>query len=71
MAKLRPLTRRRVIEILKANEFEEVGSGKHATFKKNRAGRILTTWVPHHREVTVFVIQYMIKQTEKERSEFE
>jgi len=71
MAKLRPLTRRRVTEILKTNGFEEVRSGKHTTFKKNRAGRVLTTWVPHHREVTVFVIQYIIKQSEKERSEFE
>lgn len=31
----------------------------------------LTTWVPHHKEVTVFVIQYIIRQTEKPRSEFE
>jgi len=46
-------------------------SGKHITFKKRVGDRVLTTWVPHHREVTVFVIQYIIKQTEKERSEFE
>ena len=71
MAKLRPLPRRRVIEILKANGFEEVRSGKHITLKKSTAGRVLTTWVPHHKEVTIFVIQYIIKQTEKERSEFE
>ncbi len=46
-------------------------SGKHLTLKKAVPGRVLTTWVPHHREVTVFVIQYIIKQAEKERSEFE
>ena len=71
MAKLRPLPRRRVIEILEGNGFEVVRTGKHITLKKNSAGRVLTTWVPHHREVTVFVIQYIIKQAEKERSEFE
>jgi predicted RNA binding protein YcfA (HicA-like mRNA interferase family) len=71
VAKLRPLPQRKVIEILRSNGFEEVRSGKHITFKKKVGERMLTTWVPHHREVTVFVIQYIIKQTEKERSEFE
>jgi predicted RNA binding protein YcfA (HicA-like mRNA interferase family) len=69
--KLRPLPQQKVIEILRSNGFKEVRSGKHITFKKKVDERILTTWVPHHREVTVFVIQYIIKQTEKERSEFE
>lgn len=71
MARLRPLPRRKVIDVLKSNGFEEVRSGKHTTFKKRIGDRVLTTWVPHHSEVTVFVIQYIIKQTEKERSEFE
>jgi len=71
MAKLRPLPQRRVIEILKANGFEEARSGKHITFKKQVGGRVLTTWVPHHSEVTVFVIPHIIGQTEKPRSEFE
>ena len=71
MARLRPLRRRKVIDILKSNGFAEVRSGKHITFKKKVGDRVLTTWVPHHSEVTVFVIQYIIKQTEKERSEFE
>ena len=71
VAKLRPLPQRKVIEILRSNGFEEVRSGKHITFKKKVGERMLTTWVPHHREVTVFVIQYIIKQTEKERFEFE
>ena len=68
--KLRPLPQRKVIEILRSNGFEEVRSGMHITFKKKAGGRVLTTWVPHRREVTVFVIQYIIKQTEKKRSEF-
>ena len=71
IAKLRPLRQRRVVEILRANGFEEVRAGKHITFKKRVGERVLTTWVPHHNEVTVFVLQYIIKQTEKERSEFE
>ena len=71
MARLRPLRRRKVIDVLKSNGFEEVRSGKHITFKKKIGDRVLTTWVPHHSEVTVFVIQYIIKQTEKDRSEFE
>jgi len=71
MTKLRPLPQRKVIEILRSNGFEEVRSSEHITFKKKAGGRVLTTWVPHHREVTVFVIQYIIKQSEKERSEFE
>lgn len=47
-------------------------SGKHITFKKKTSdGKILTTWIPHHKEITIFVIQYIIKQTEKPRSDFE
>jgi predicted RNA binding protein YcfA (HicA-like mRNA interferase family) len=69
--KLRPLPQRKVIEILQSNGFEEVRSSKHTTFKKRVRNRVLTTWVPHHGEVTVFVIGYIIKQTEKPRSEFE
>lgn len=72
MGKLRPLPQKKVIQILEKNGFKEVKSGKHITFKKiTPDGKILTTWVPHHREVTVLVIQYIIKQTEKSRSEFE
>jgi predicted RNA binding protein YcfA (HicA-like mRNA interferase family) len=71
MAKLRPLSQRKVIEILRSNGFEEVRSSKHITFKKKVGDRVLTTWVPHHNEVTVFVIQYIIKQADKPRSEFE
>lgn len=38
---------------------------------KPRHGKILTTWVPHHREVTLFVIKYIIKQTNKDKEKFE
>ncbi len=71
MGKLRPLLQRKVIEILRSNGFEEIRSSKHITFKKRVGERVLTTWIPHHREVTIFVLQYIIKQTEKARSEFE
>jgi len=72
MAKLRPLAQRQILQILFSNGFEKVREGKHITFKKTTSdGRVLTTWVPHHKEVTVFVIQYIIKQAEKPRSEFE
>ena len=72
MAKLKPLSRKKVIQILQNNGFIEKRSGKHVTFKKTaKDGRILTTWVPHHKEITVFVIQYIIKQSEKPRNEFE
>jgi predicted RNA binding protein YcfA (HicA-like mRNA interferase family) len=71
MPKLRPLSQRKVIEILQANGFEEVRSSKHTTFKKKVGNRVLTTWVPHHSEVSVFVLQYIMKQTEKPRNEFE
>jgi predicted RNA binding protein YcfA (HicA-like mRNA interferase family) len=66
--KLRPLSQRKVIDILQSNGFEKVRSSKNTTFKKRVDNRVLTTWVPHHKEVTVFVLQYIIKQTEKPRS---
>ncbi len=72
MGKLNPLPQKRVIQTLKNNGFKKTKSGKHITFKKTtKNGKILTTWVPHHKKVTIFVIQYIIKQTEKPRSEFE
>ncbi len=49
----------------------QVRSGKHITFKKTDSGaRVLTTWVPHHKTVSVFVIKFIIKQTGKPREEF-
>jgi predicted RNA binding protein YcfA (HicA-like mRNA interferase family) len=64
--------KKRVIQILLDNGFEQVRSESHITFKKaDKDGKILTTWVPHHREVTVFVIQHIIRQTGISREEFE
>lgn len=71
MGKLRPLLQNKIIKILESNGFKLVRSGKHFTFKKLKDHKILTTFVPNHKEVTIFVIQYIIKQTEKPREEFE
>lgn len=61
-----------MIAILVGNGFVQVRSESHITFKRTtNDGRVLTTWVPHHREVTVFVIQHIIRQTGKDRKEFE
>ena len=71
MGKLRPLSQDRVIKILEANGFQQVRSRKHITFKKiDQDGRVLITWVPHSNEISLFVIQYIIKQTGKPREEF-
>lgn len=54
------------------NEFQIARSASHITLKKvDSEGKILTTWVPHHSEVSVFVIQHIIRQTRKPREEFE
>lgn len=72
MARLRPLPQKKVIKILLSNGFVQVRSESHITFKKTtQDGRVLTTWVPHHNEVTLFVIQHIIRQSEKPRNEFE
>lgn len=71
MGKLQPLPQNKVIKILENNGFQKVRSGKHITFKKASGAKVLTTWVPHHREVSVFVIKYIIKQTEKSQKEFQ
>jgi predicted RNA binding protein YcfA (HicA-like mRNA interferase family) len=71
MSKLRPLKQRKVINILLKNGFKEVRRGKHITFKKYLPdGEVLTTWVPYHSEISVFVLQYIIKQTKKSKEEF-
>ena len=69
--KLQPLSQNEVIKILESNGFKVARSGKHITFKKtNSGGKILTTWVPHHSEVSLFVIKYIIRQTGKPKEEF-
>ncbi|MDD5163667.1 MAG: type II toxin-antitoxin system HicA family toxin [Candidatus ainarchaeum sp.] len=72
MPKLQPLKQSKVIKILESNCFVQARSGKHITFKKTDSqGKVLTTWVPHHKEVTVFVIKYIIRQTGKPKEEFQ
>jgi len=72
ITKLRPLPQRKVIQILLNNGFKEARTSRHITFKKTDAsGKVWTTWVPHHNEVSVFVIKYIIRQTGKLREEFE
>ena len=57
--------------MLKRNGFKAVRVRKHITFKRTTPdGRVLTTWVPRHREVSLFVLRYIIKQTGKQREEF-
>ncbi len=70
MAKVKPLQKHKVISILESNGFKKVRSRKHDTYKKTTPKGMLTTWVPHHKEVSVFVIKYIIKQTKKPREEF-
>ena len=71
MPKLRQLSQSKVIKILESNGFQQARSGKHITFKKSGLhGKTLTTWVPHHKDVTVFMIKYIIKQTGKPKEEF-
>jgi len=71
MGKLRPLPTIKVIKILEKHGFVKIRSRKHTTFKKTLpSGKVLTTWVPHGSEVTLFVLQYIIRQTEIPREEF-
>lgn len=71
MGKLKPLPQNKVIKILNKNGFKKIRKGKHITFKKiKKDGRILTTWIPYHKEISLFVIKYIIKQTEKSPTEF-
>ena len=68
--RLRPLSQSKVIKILKKNGFKRVRTRKHITFKKKDPERVLITWVPLHKEVTLFVIKHIIRQTGKSREEF-
>lgn len=71
MGKLKPLPTKEVICILLAHGFHEARVSKHITFKKTLpSGAVLTTWVPKENEVTIFVLQYIIKQTGIPRDAF-
>ncbi|MBI4162921.1 MAG: type II toxin-antitoxin system HicA family toxin [Candidatus Aenigmarchaeota archaeon] len=72
MGKLRPLPQSKVIQILESNGFKEIRQGKHITYKKIMPdGKVFTTWVPNHKEVSLFVIHFIIRQSGKPRGEFE
>ncbi len=71
MVKLKPLPQRKVIEVLEKNGFKNVRTRKHMTFKKRlENGKVLTTWVPLHKEISKFVLKYIVKQTRKSIEEF-
>ena len=71
IVKLRPLEQNKIIRILGKNGFIKVREGKQITFKKTDSkGKVWTTFVPHHKEVTIFVLQYSIRQTGKSIEEF-
>ncbi|MBI1974053.1 type II toxin-antitoxin system HicA family toxin [Candidatus Micrarchaeota archaeon] len=60
------------MSILVRNGFKEVRSGPHTTFKRLAgSGKVPTTFVPHHKEITIFSMGYIMKQTGKPREEFE
>jgi len=64
------LPQHKVITILKKNGFKKARVRKHITMKKKINGKVLTTWIPKHNEVTVFVIKYIARQTGKPIDEF-
>ncbi len=70
MSKLRPLQQRKVLKILQKNGFKIIRSRKHITLKKFEKDKVLTTWVPKSSPITVFVLEYIIKQTLKPREDF-
>ena len=69
--KLRPLSRKKVLEILNNNGFAIDREGaRHTILKKKIADKILTTFVGRHSEIITTEIHYIIKQTQKSREEF-
>ena len=73
MAKLRPRSKRDILDILHSNGFVEVGGTRHMKLKKTLTdGTVLTTYVSRgSNEIPVQIIKYIIKQTGKPREEFE
>ena len=76
MSRLRPLSKRKVLKILRDNGFKLVLRGKHNTYKRKFVDedgneRVLTTWIHHtHKEIRPDILKYIIDQTEKPREEF-
>ena len=73
MSKLRPRSKRDVLDILHNNGFQESGGTRHIKLKKTlNDGTILTTYVSRgSNEIPVTIIKYIMKQTGKPREEFE
>ena len=60
--KLRPLSRKRVLEILNSNGFAIDREGaRHTILKKKVNDKSLTTFVGRHSEITRTEIHYIIK----------
>lgn len=72
IARAVPLPRRKVLEILKDNGFVITREGgRHTELEKQDGkGEWRTTFVPRHSEISMGVIQDIIKQAGKERGEF-
>lgn len=72
MPKLVPLPRRKVMETLKDNGFAVTREGGRHTVleKQDSSERWWTTFVPRHNEISIGVVQEIIKQTGKAREEF-
>lgn len=72
MAKLKPLERRKIMKILESNGFAITREGgRHTVVEKlDSNGKWWTTFVPRHNEVSIGVVQEIIKQTGKPREEF-
>lgn len=72
MPKLVPLQRRKVMKILKNNGFIVTREGGRHTVveRQDENGRWWTTFVPRHKEISIGVVQEIIKQTGKKRKEF-
>jgi predicted RNA binding protein YcfA (HicA-like mRNA interferase family) len=69
--KLRPLSRKKVLEVLNKNSFIVDREGaRHTILKKKVDNEILTTFIGRHSEITATEIHYIIKQTQKSREEF-
>ncbi|RLG13727.1 MAG: hypothetical protein DRN71_04330 [Candidatus Nanohalarchaeota archaeon] len=69
--KLHPLSQRKIIKIIENNGFRIARLHAHITFKKTAEdGKVLTTWVLHHKNVTLFVLKCIIRQTCKPLEEF-
>ena len=72
MGKLRVLSGRDVISILRANGFEQVRSrGSHVVMQRRVSGMTITVPVPDHDQLKVGTLLSIIRQSRLPRSLFE